>query len=65
MDIRGQMFKNYPDVLSVKELQTALKIGKGAAYTLLETGQIPSFRIGRVFKIPKNALIQYVKNQSC
>jgi excisionase family DNA binding protein len=59
------MFKSYPDVLSVKDLQEALGIGKSAAYALLETREIPSFRIGRVFKIPKDALIKYIRNQSC
>lgn len=62
---KGQMFKSYPDVLHVKDLQRALGIGKAAAYTLVESGQIDSFRIGRIFKIPKSALIQYIDDQSC
>jgi len=64
LDRRSQIFKGYPDVLSVKDIQSALNIGKAAAYRLLETGQIHSFRIGRVFKVPKNALVQYINNQS-
>ena len=59
---KTQLFKGYPDVLTVKDLQRALGIGKAAAYTLLENNSIPSFRIGRVYKIPKTALIGYVQN---
>lgn len=61
----AQMFKSFPDVLHIKDLQRALGIGKSAAYSLVETGQIDSFRIGRVYKIKKAALIHYVNNQSC
>jgi excisionase family DNA binding protein len=57
-----QLFKGYPDVLTVKDLQRALHIGKTAAYTLLENKHIQSFKIGRVYKIPKTALIGYVQN---
>ena len=62
---RANMFKEYPDVLEVKDLQRALGIGKSSAYSLIETGRISSFRIGRVFKIPKSAVIQYIHDQSC
>lgn len=59
---RSQLFKGYPDVLTVKDLQKALHIGKTAAYGLLENKRIPSFKIGRVYKIPKTALIGYVQS---
>lgn len=62
LDKRGQMFKNYPDILTVKDLQRALHIGKTAAYELVESKRIQSFRIGRVYKIPKTALIGYVQS---
>lgn len=57
-----QLFRGYPDVLSVKDLQRALGIGKAAAYNLLENKTISSFKIGRVYKIPKTALIGYIQN---
>jgi len=65
---RPQPFKEYPDVLTVQDLQRALGIGKAAAYNLLESKAISSIRIGRVYKIPKTALIGFVQNieqQSC
>ena len=65
MERKRQMFKSYPDVLHIKDLQNALGIGKCAAYALVESGRIASFRIGRVYKIPKSALINYINDQSC
>lgn len=59
---RSQLFKEYPDVLTVKDLQRALGIGKAAAYNLLESKKISSTRIGRVYKIPKTALISFIQN---
>ncbi len=59
---KPQLFKGYPDVLTVKDLQSALHIGKTSAYELLENKRIPSFKIGRVYKIPKTALIGYVQS---
>jgi excisionase family DNA binding protein len=56
-----QLFRGYPDVLAVKDLQRALGIGKAAAYGLLENRSIASVRIGRIYKIPKTALISYVQ----
>jgi excisionase family DNA binding protein len=59
---KSQLFKGYPDVLTVKDLQRALHIGKTAAYGLLESKHIQSFKIGRIYKIPKTALIGYVQS---
>ena len=56
---KAPLFRGYPDVLSVKDLQRALGIGKAAAYGLLENRCIASIRIGRVYKIPKTALLKY------
>lgn len=53
------LFQEYPDVLEVKDLCAALRIGRIGAYKLLTTGAIQSFQIGRTYKIPKDALIAY------
>lgn len=62
--IKIGLFKDYPDVLSVKEVCQALQIGRVGVYKLLEAGEIYSFKIGKVYKIPKDSLITYV-NQRC
>ena len=55
------MFHDYPDVVSVKQLQTMLNIGKNNAYLLVKNNVIPSIRIGRVHKIPKVNIIKYLQ----
>jgi len=55
------MFRNYPDVVSVSQLQQMLCIGKNTAYMLLKTKTIKSIRIGRVHRIPKANIIKYFK----
>ena len=57
------MLENFKDVLTVEELCEALKIGKRLAYSLLKEGTIPSRRIGRIYRIPKNAIIDYLTAQ--
>ena len=48
------MFKNYPDVVNVKELQLMLgNISKKLAYHLLQNNIIRCVKIGRQYKIAK------------
>jgi len=54
------MFRNYPDILTVEEVCSALNIGKNTAYQLIKNGDLKSIRIGKVHKIPKIWLIEYV-----
>lgn len=58
------MFKNYPDVLTVKQLAEALGIGKNKAYELINNHVIGSKRIGRKILIPKGCLIDYLQSAS-
>ncbi len=55
------MFRKYRDILTVKELCEVLCIGKNTAYKLLKSGEIKSVRIGKVYKIPKIYVIEYLK----
>lgn len=55
------MLEQYEELLSISELQEILCIGRNSAYSLLNQGKIPAFRIGRNWKIPKEALIQYIQ----
>ena len=54
------MLTQYDDVLTVSELQEALQIGRNAAYALLQSGEIGSFRVGRKYRIPKSSVIEYL-----
>lgn len=55
------MYENFEhEILTVEELMELLYIGKNTAYQLLNSGEIRAFRIGRVWKIPKEAVREYV-----
>ena len=58
------MFENYDDVLTVEEACEALKIGYNAMYELLNTGKIKGYRNGRVWRIPKASLVEYIQSSS-
>lgn len=56
--------ENYNDMISLDDLCEMLSIGKNTAYRLLKTNQIKAFKIGRIWKIPRDSVSQYVISQS-
>ena len=54
------IFTEYPDILSVDQMQKMLGVCKNVAYKLLQTGKIKAFKIGRIYKIPKKNVIEYI-----
>lgn len=56
------MLKNCKEILTVKDLCEILNIGKNTAYSLLKSGEIRSVKIGKIYKIPKDCLINYLKS---
>lgn len=58
------MLNDYQDIMTVAEVAETLYIRKNRVYELLENGIIKGFRIGRVWKIPKDALKEYILTQS-
>lgn len=54
------MFENYDDVINIEDLMEILSIGKNNAYKLLQSGEIKSFKIGKVYKIPKIYIEEYI-----
>ena len=59
-----KMFIDYPDVMCVKEVMSALNISRHRVYDLIACGELSSFRIGKTHKITKNALIKYISQAS-
>lgn len=58
------MFKeNYNEMISLEDLCEILTIGKSTAYHLLQTNQIKAFKIGRIWKIPRESVSEFVLNQ--
>lgn len=54
------MLDQYDDILTTEEVCEALKIGYNALYELLNSGRLKGYRNGRVWRIPKLAVQQYI-----
>ena len=51
------MFDDIPDILTAKECQQLLKIGKNSMLRYLKTGEIEGFKIGGRWRIYKFSVI--------
>lgn len=63
-DISPTLFDNFPDIMSVQQVRSALKIGRTAVYRLLESNEIRCFKIGNAYKVPKSSLIAFIQRNS-
>lgn len=54
------MFEEYNDVLTVEEACDALKLGYNSVYHLLNSGALKGYRFGRVWRVPKLAIKEFV-----
>ena len=49
------------DILKIEDVMKLLDIGKNTLYNLLRNGDINAFKIGKVWKIPKSSVDDYVR----
>lgn len=57
--------RKYDEVFNIKDLMDYLAIGKNIAYKLLHESEIKYFKIGRVYKISKESVQEYIRKQMC
>lgn len=58
------MFEEYPDVVTFEDVCKMLSLSRNTVYTLLRKKKIKNRKIGRVYRIPKRYVIEYI-NESC
>ena len=58
------MFKEFPDIINISQLQIMLGIGKSTAYSLLRNNKIRHVKVGRKYIIPKKEVIEFL-NEMC
>ena len=51
------------EIMKFEEVMEYLNIGKSTLYKLLRNGEITSFKIGKVWKIPRKSVDDYIKKQ--
>lgn len=56
----SELFKDYPDIITIIDLQAMLHIGRNAAYKLLQDNSIVSIRVGKKYIIPKSSVANFV-----
>ncbi len=49
-----------PPVLRVEEAAELLRIGRSAAYDLIRSGRLRSFKVGRSRRIPREAIAEAI-----
>jgi excisionase family DNA binding protein len=54
---RPRAFADLPLLLTVPEAAQVLRIGRGAAYDAVRAGVIPSVRISRTIRVPRDLLV--------
>lgn len=50
------------DIMKFEEVMDYLDIGKNTLYSLLKSGEINAFKIGKVWKIPRKSVEEYISN---
>ena len=61
MDNKCRDLHELPVTLRVEDLMPILGIGRNTAYELIRSGQIRSVRIGRQIRIPRDALLEFLR----
>lgn len=54
----------YHDVMTVEDLMEYLYIGRSSAYKLLQSGKIKAVKIGRIYRIPRQAVTEYLTGKN-
>ncbi len=49
------------DCLTPRECMNYLYIGKSTFYKLVNSGELPAFRIGKLWRVPKSGLQDFIR----
>lgn len=63
MQQQYHILEDYPDVLTFAELRQALNISRNKCYSILRNQEIQHRKIGKLYRIPKSCVIDYLENQ--
>ena len=57
------MYNNIPEIMTFKECQQLLKVGKNTLLDLLHTRQLDGFKIGNRWKITRESVVEFLNYQ--
>lgn len=58
------MLSDFPEILTTEEAADILRVGNNTLYDLLQSGKLKAYRNGRIWRIPKRSVIEYIIEQS-
>ena len=58
------MQESYVELITIDELCELLLVGRTTAYRLLRSEELKAFKIGKIWKISKASVEQYIKERS-
>ena len=58
------MQSDYIELITIDELCDLLMIGRTTAYKLLRSNELKAFKIGKVWKISKASVEEYIRDRS-
>lgn len=53
-----------PDIITVEEMASFLRIGRNAAYKMIQGNEIAYVRIGRTIRIPRRAIEEFINKSA-
>ena len=60
--MKERYLENYPDVLTPEEAMKVLVVGRNKIYQLLQTGALKSLKLGKLYRIPKKYLLDFIES---
>lgn len=54
------MLNNTKEILTLKELQELLHIGKNTALRLVQSGEIDAFRVGNQWRVLRESVVKHI-----
>ena len=57
------MYRNIPEVMTFKECQLLLRVGKNTLLELLHTRQLDGFRIGNRWRVTKESVVEFMERR--
>lgn len=59
-DMHLMMFREFPDVMDLKEVCKILGVSTKTGYKLIASGQLHALKVGRSYRVPKVYLFTYL-----
>lgn len=53
-----------PMLLTVRDVEAELQLGRTRTYELLRSGELPVIRLGRALRVPRHALRRWIDSQT-